>query len=58
MAPALNHPSAVAFLDEHHRPVHGEPADYYGGKEHFSRSRTYSAVCTFVYAITLAYTIR
>lgn len=44
MAPALSHPPNVTFIDEHHRPVHSEAADYYGGKEHFSRSRTYSAV--------------
>ncbi|TCD63209.1 alpha,alpha-trehalase nth1 [Steccherinum ochraceum] len=49
MAPVLNHPSAVSFVDEHSRAIHGEPADYYGGKEHFSRSRTYSASFTHGY---------
>lgn len=44
MAPTLTHPTSVAFIDDHHRPVHGDAADYYGGQENFSRSRTYSAV--------------
>ncbi|KAJ3491762.1 hypothetical protein NLI96_g452 [Meripilus lineatus] len=43
MAPTLTHPTSVAFIDDHHRPVHGDAADYYGGQENFSRSRTYSA---------------
>ncbi|CCL99293.1 uncharacterized protein FIBRA_01309 [Fibroporia radiculosa] len=42
MAPALNHPTGVNFVDEH-RPVNADAATYYGGEEQFSRSRTYSA---------------
>ncbi|EGN98809.1 glycoside hydrolase family 37 protein [Serpula lacrymans var. lacrymans S7.3] len=43
MAPALNHPTNVAFVDEHDlRPVNVDAATYYGGGESFTRSRTYS----------------
>lgn len=46
MAPALNHPPAASFLDEHDiKPVHAEPAAYYGGGDSYVRSRTYSHVC-------------
>ena len=43
MAPTLNHPSGVTFIDEQ-KPVHADAAEYYGGQEQFSRGRTYSAV--------------
>lgn len=46
MAPALAHPSGVTFIDEQ-KPVDTEAAVYYGGKEQFSRGRTYSAVSLF-----------
>ena len=47
MAPALNHPTGVNFIDEQQKPVDAEAAEYYGGQEHFSRGRTYSAVSGF-----------
>ncbi|EKM58523.1 glycoside hydrolase family 37 protein [Phanerochaete carnosa HHB-10118-sp] len=44
MAPSLNHPAGVTFIDdEQQRPVHSEADEYYGGQEQFSRGRTYSA---------------
>ncbi len=43
MAPALNHPPAVSFIDDAQKAVHSEAAEYYG-QEQFSRGRTYSAV--------------
>ncbi len=46
MAPVLAHPSGVTFIDEQ-KPVDSEAAVYYGGKEQFSRGRTYSAVSLF-----------
>ena len=46
MAPPLNHPAGVTFIDEHHGPVHTDASTYYGGEERFSRGRTYSQVCT------------
>ncbi|KAI0342674.1 trehalase-domain-containing protein [Trametopsis cervina] len=42
MAPALNHPPTVSFIDDQ-KAVHSEAAEYYGGQEQFSRGRTYSA---------------
>lgn len=42
MAPPLNHPAGVTFIDEHHGPVHTDASTYYGGEERFSRGRTYS----------------
>ncbi|KAH7913530.1 glycoside hydrolase family 37 protein [Hygrophoropsis aurantiaca] len=43
MAPALNHPQSVAFIDDaEHRPVNVDAATYYGGGESYTRSRTYS----------------
>ncbi|KAI0682346.1 glycoside hydrolase family 37 protein [Cytidiella melzeri] len=42
MAPSLNHPAAVTFIDDQ-KAVHSEAAEYYGGQEQFSRGRTYSA---------------
>ena len=46
MAPALNHPPGVTFVDDHiHRPIHEDAATYYGGGESYTRSRTYSHVC-------------
>ncbi|KIK33242.1 glycoside hydrolase family 37 protein [Suillus luteus UH-Slu-Lm8-n1] len=42
MAPALNHPTGVTFVDDGHRSVHVDAATYYGGGEAFTRSRTYS----------------
>jgi hypothetical protein len=44
MAPALNHPSGVTFIDESLGTVHVDAATYYGGGESFTRSRTYSHV--------------
>lgn len=46
MAPALNHPTGVTFVDDHdvHRPGHVEAETYYGGGESYTRSRTYSHV--------------
>jgi alpha,alpha-trehalase len=44
MAPALNHPAGVTFVDDGHGPVHVDAATYYGGGEAFIRSRTYSHV--------------
>lgn len=41
MAPALNHPTGVTFVEE--RPVNVDAATYYGGGESYTRSRTYSA---------------
>ncbi|ESK95365.1 neutral trehalase [Moniliophthora roreri MCA 2997] len=44
MAPALNHPPGVSFIDDHEvatRPSIAEPDKYYG-KESYTRSRTYS----------------
>lgn len=45
MAPALHHPPGVTFIDDE-RPINVniDAAEYYGGKEVFSRGRTYSAV--------------
>ena len=51
MAPALNHPAGVNFIDEQ-KHVHAEAAEYYGGQEQFSRGRTYSQVSTFVLALS------
>ncbi|KAJ7649884.1 alpha,alpha-trehalase-neutral trehalase [Roridomyces roridus] len=44
MAPALNHPSGVTFVDDHEHGLvgHVDAATYYGGGESFTRSRTYS----------------
>ncbi|KAJ7238582.1 alpha,alpha-trehalase-neutral trehalase [Mycena haematopus] len=43
MAPALNHPSGVTFIDDEILgTVHVDAATYYGGGESFTRSRTYS----------------
>jgi hypothetical protein len=50
MAPALNHPSGVTFIDEH-RAVNTDAAEYYGGQEQFSRGRTYSAVSNHLFHI-------
>lgn len=47
MAPTLNHPTGVTFVDDHDhnsRPVHVDAATYYGGGESYTRSRTYSHV--------------
>lgn len=44
MPPMLSHPTGVNFVDEHQRAVNSDAQTYYGGKEHFSRTRTYSAV--------------
>lgn len=45
MAPALNHPSGVTFIDDDSLgTVHVDAATYYGGGESFTRSRTYSHV--------------
>ena len=45
MAPTLNHPPTVNFLDDHtHRPINVDASIYYGGGEVHSRSRTYSQV--------------
>ncbi|KAF5372759.1 hypothetical protein D9615_010103 [Tricholomella constricta] len=40
MAPALNHPTGVSFVEE--RPTNVDAATYYGGGESYTRSRTYS----------------
>ncbi|KXN91644.1 Neutral trehalase [Leucoagaricus sp. SymC.cos] len=43
MAPTVNHPAGVTFIDDHnHRQVNVDAATYYGGDESHSRSRTYS----------------
>ncbi|KAL5504241.1 NTH1_2 [Sanghuangporus vaninii] len=42
MAPALQHPQSVGFIDEKTAHVHEDAAAYYGSGEYFSRSRTYS----------------
>ncbi|KAL4064454.1 glycoside hydrolase family 37 protein [Scleroderma yunnanense] len=43
MAPVLNHPTSVTFVDDgEHKSVHVDASIYYGGGESFSRSRTYS----------------
>jgi len=48
MAPALNHPTSVTFVDDvEHKPVHVDASIYYGGGESFTRSRTYSYVRLF-----------
>jgi alpha,alpha-trehalase len=45
MAPALNHPSGVTFIDDETLvTVHVDAATYYGGGESYTRSRTYSHV--------------
>lgn len=45
MAPAINHPAGVTFVDDPtHRPVNVDAAAYYGGSESYTRSRTYSHV--------------
>lgn len=45
MAPALNHPPTVNFLDDYtQRPINVDASIYYGGGEVHSRSRTYSQV--------------
>jgi len=45
MAPTLNHPPTVNFLDDHtQRPINVDASIYYGGGEVHSRSRTYSQV--------------
>lgn len=47
MAPPLNHPPGMNFLDDplhEQRPVDADAAIYYGGTEYHSRSRTYSTV--------------
>lgn len=45
MAPALNHPTGVTFVEEHSsRPINVDAATYYGGGESYTRSRTYSHV--------------
>ncbi|KZS94189.1 glycoside hydrolase family 37 protein [Sistotremastrum niveocremeum HHB9708] len=42
MAPALATPAGVVFVDDHERIIHSDASAYYGGKETYSRSRTYS----------------
>lgn len=42
MAPALNHPSGVTFVEE--QPTDVDAAIYYGGGDSYTRSRTYSTV--------------
>lgn len=45
MAPVLNHPTSVTFVDDANRSsVHVDAATYYGGGEVYTRSRTYSHV--------------
>lgn len=45
MAPSLNHPTGVAFVDDHDlRAANVDAATYYGGGESYTRSRTYSHV--------------
>lgn len=44
MAPALATPAGVVFVDDHERIIHSDASAYYGGKETYSRSRTYSNV--------------
>ena len=45
MAPVLNHPTGVTFVDDHDfKPVNVDAATYYGGGESYTRSRTYSHV--------------
>lgn len=45
MAPAILHPPGVSFIDDKdHTPAQQDAAQYYGGGEYFSRSRTYSGV--------------
>ncbi|KAF8896084.1 alpha,alpha-trehalase [Infundibulicybe gibba] len=41
MAPSVNHPTGVSFVEEH-KAVHVDAATYYGGGETYARSRTYS----------------
>jgi alpha,alpha-trehalase len=49
MAPALNHPSGVTFIeDAQHKAGHLDAAAYYGGGESFTRSRTYSHVSVYL----------
>ncbi|KAG5337287.1 hypothetical protein C0989_009933 [Termitomyces sp. Mn162] len=40
MAPTLNHPSGVTFVEE--RPTNVDAATYYAGGDSYTRSRTYS----------------
>ncbi|KAF7313207.1 Trehalase [Mycena kentingensis (nom. inval.)] len=42
MAPALNHPTGVSFIDDEIHGVNADAAAYYGKAEVYSRSRTYS----------------
>ncbi|KAF9041963.1 glycoside hydrolase family 37 protein [Hymenopellis radicata] len=43
MAPVVNHPTGVSFVDERDaKHPHLDAAAYYGGGESFTRSRTYS----------------
>lgn len=45
MAPVLNHPTSVTFVDDANRSsVNVDAATYYGGGEVYTRSRTYSHV--------------
>lgn len=55
MAPQLNHPPGVNFVDEQpHRGIHIDAATYYGGGETFTRSRTYSHVCSLLLSCSLS----
>ena len=56
MPPAsLYQPSGVTFLeDQAPRPVNVDAATYYGGREHYHRSRTYSQVYDYGYLIYIA----
>ena len=47
MAPTLNHPPGMSFLDDHSLPqinVNVDASIYYGAAELHSRTRTYSQV--------------
>jgi hypothetical protein len=52
MPAALNIPAGVAFVeDEHHGTrISSSPTTYYGGRETFSRARTYSGVRQVLHA--------
>jgi hypothetical protein len=58
MAPALNHPAGVSFIDDHGvTATNVEAAVYYGGGESYTRSRTYSHVCRFLSFVQIRLTV-